>query len=74
MTSNTVGDRVAEIAEKSHGTVYRVEEVSPAGAWTLSETENVDSRLAVVEVAEAEEVLGAARFIGGISYITELKI
>ena len=59
------------MAETSNETVPQVEEVSPTGTLTLSETEfNVEARglLARVEVAEAMEVLTAALFLGGISY------
>lgn len=65
MAWDTTADTVAEMAETSNETVPRVEEVSPKRTWTLSETEfNVEARglLACVEVAEAMEVLGAARF------------
>ena len=75
--ADTTADTVAEMAETSNETVPRVEGVSPTGTWTLSETEfNVEDRdrLARVEVAEAVEVLGAARFLGGISYRIQLII
>lgn len=69
MAWDTTADTVTEMAETSNETVPRVEEVSPTRNWTLSETEfNVEARglLARVEVAEAMEVLGAARFLAGI--------
>lgn len=77
MAWDTTADTVAEMAETSNETVPRVEEVSPTRTWTLSETEfNVEARglLARVEVAEAMEVLGAARFLAGISYRIQLII
>ena len=68
---------VDEMSETSKETVPRVEEVSPTGTGTLWETVlNMEARglLARVEGAEAVEVLGAARFLGGISYRIQLII
>ena len=50
----TTADTVTEIAEMSNETVPWVEEVSPAGTWTLSEMENVDT---CVCLALAEELI-----------------
>ena len=66
-------DEMAEMKE----TVPRVKEVSSTRTGTLSETVfTMEARglLARVEVAEAVEVLGAARFLGGISYRIQLII
>ena len=68
---------VDEMAETSKETVPWVDEGSPTGTGTLSETVfNREARglLARVEGAEAVEVLGAARFLGGISYRIQLII
>ena len=68
---------VDEMAETSKETVPRVKEVSSTRTGTLSETVfTMEARglLARVEVAEAVEVLGAARFLGGISYRIQLII
>ena len=68
---------VDEMAETSKETVPRVKEVSSTRTGTLSETVfTMEARgfLARFEVAEAVEVVGAARFLGGISYRIQLII